>query len=334
MTYGRANKVSGLVLGKFMPPHLGHVYLIEFAKAYADDLTVVVGSLEREPIPGALRARWVRELFPDVNVVHLTDENPQEPHEHPRFWDIWRESLRRVVPGPIDHVFASEAYGARLAHELGASFVPVDPAREILPVSGTAIRNDPYAHWAFIPRCVRPYFAIRVSVFGPESTGKTTIAKSLAAHYETVMVPEYARLHLERQSGEIFEDDMPRIARGQIASEDALVRDANRVLICDTDVLATTIWSESLFGRCASWMHDEVERRRYDLTLLTDIDVPWEPDPVRYLPDDRRTFHARCEAALTANGRHVVKLRGSHEARLSTAIEAIDALLARGARST
>jgi nicotinamide riboside kinase len=105
------------------------------------------------------------------------------------------------------------------------------------------------------------------------------------------------------------------------------------VLICDTDVLATTIWSEMLFGRCPSWIHDEVERHRYDLTLLTDIDVPWEADPVRYLPDDRKAFHARCEAALGANGRHVVKLRGTHESRLAMAIETIDALLSRGARS-
>jgi NadR type nicotinamide-nucleotide adenylyltransferase len=237
-----------------------------------------------------------------------------------------------VLPGPVDHVFASEAYGARLAHELDASFVPVDPARETLHVSGTAIRNDPFSSWRFIPRCVRPYFALRVSIFGPESTGKTTLAKSLAAHYETVMVPEYARLHLERQAGEISEDDIPRIARGQIASEAALARDANRVLVCDTDVLATTIWSENLFGRCPTWMHEEVERHHYDLTLLTDVDVPWEADPVRYLPDDRSGFFARCEAALAANARHVVKLRGPHEERLALAIESIDALMQNGAR--
>lgn len=104
----------GLVLGKFMPPHLGHVYLVDFARAYASDITVVVGTLAREPIPGALRFEWMRELAPSANVVHLTDENPQEPHEHPRFWDIWRESLLRVAPKP-DYVFASEMYGARLA---------------------------------------------------------------------------------------------------------------------------------------------------------------------------------------------------------------------------
>jgi len=71
----------------------------------------------------------MRELFPDLDVVHLTDENPQEPHEHPRFWDIWRESLLRFAPRKPDLVFASEKYGERLAKELGARWIPVDVAR-------------------------------------------------------------------------------------------------------------------------------------------------------------------------------------------------------------
>jgi NadR type nicotinamide-nucleotide adenylyltransferase len=137
-----------MVLGKFMPPHLGHVFLVEFAREYVKDLTVVVGTLKAEPIPGELRYGWMRELFPDVRVVHLTDENPQYPHEHPRFWDIWRDSLQRVLPVKPDYVFASEEYGAKLAEVLGAEFVPVDIARGAVPVSGTAIRNDPWTHWA------------------------------------------------------------------------------------------------------------------------------------------------------------------------------------------
>src|SRR5687768_3004351 len=90
---------TGMLLGKFLPPHDGHVYLIEFARNYVAQLTVVVCSLQREPIAGALRYQWVRELFPDVNVVHLTDEIPQKPSEHPDFWQIWRDALMRVLPG-------------------------------------------------------------------------------------------------------------------------------------------------------------------------------------------------------------------------------------------
>src|SRR3954464_12879435 len=110
---------TGMLLGKFMPPHLGHVYLVEFAQRFVDHLTVVVCSLPSEPIPGSLRFAWMRELFPAANVVHLTDDLPQEPCQHPDFWQLWHDSLLRVVPGRPDFVFASEDYGWKLAEVLG-----------------------------------------------------------------------------------------------------------------------------------------------------------------------------------------------------------------------
>lgn len=320
--------MRGMVLGKFLPPHLGHVYLVDFAQRYADELTVVVGSLAAEPIPGAVRVAWMQELFPRARVIHLTDENPQEPSEHPDFWRIWRESLERVLPAPPDLVFASEAYGARLALELGARFVPVDPGRAAHPVSGTAIRRDPMAHWGWLPRCVRPWYARRVCLFGPESTGKTTLARRLADHFQTVMVPEYARTLLEAAGGALAEQDIERIARGQAASEDALARDADRLLVCDTDLLTTTIWSETLYGHCPQWIRDAAAARSYDLTLLCDVDLPWVEDAARYLPDDRRGFFDRCRAALEAHGRRYLVVRGASAGeRFDVARRAVEEIL-------
>lgn len=318
-------RTRGLVLGKFMPPHLGHLHLIEFAKSYVDELTVVVGTLAREPIPGELRYAWMKELAPWANVVHLTDDNPQDPSEHPEFWEIWRASLERVVPGPIDSVFASEAYGAKLAEVLGAEFVPVDPTRTGVAISGTAVRQDPFENWAHLPRCVRPWFVKRVCVFGPESTGKSTLTRELASLFQTVMVPEYARTLLESSPGPIDQAVIERIAKGQIASEEALARSANRFLFCDTDVLTTAIWSDVLLGRCPTWIAEEAARRRYDLTLLTDVDIPWVADPVRYRPDDRTSFFERCENALREAGRAYVRIQGSREQRLTAARRAIEA---------
>lgn len=315
--------MRGLVLGKFLPPHAGHVYLIDVARRCVDDLTVVAGTLAREPIPGELRVRWLRELFPTVRVVHLTDENPQDPSEHPQFWDIWRASLSRVLPAPVDRVFASEPYGARLAAELGATFVPVDPTRAIVPVSGTAVRADPLAHWRFLPLPVRAHYARRVCVFGPESTGKSTLAARLAAHYETHVVPEYARTYLEQRGRPPVADDMPLIARGQVASEEALAPHCNRVLIADTDALTTAIWSEVLFGEVAPEVA-ALAGRPYELTIVTDADIPYTPDPIRYLPD-RAAFLERCLAALEAQRRRYLVVRGDREARLRAAIAAIDA---------
>ena len=127
-----------------MPPHLGHIALANFAKAYVDDLTIVVGSLKDEPIEGSNRYNWMREMYPDTNVVHLTDKNPQYPEDHPDFWNIWHDSLMRVLPCKPDYVFAGEDYGKPLAEKLGAHFIPANMGRSYIPVSATMIRENPF----------------------------------------------------------------------------------------------------------------------------------------------------------------------------------------------
>lgn len=316
---------TGLVLGKFMPPHNGHVYLIDFARHYAEKVTIYVDSLASQPISGSLRAAWLRQMFPDVRVQHPDSENPQYPHEHPNFWQIWKESLLRAADGSVDYLFASEDYGAKLAEVLGATFVPVDIKRSTVPISGTEIREDPLAHWQHLPRIVRPHFAKRVCVFGPESTGKSTLTTNLANHFNTIAVPEYARTHIEMRNGEIDAGDIPLIARGQIASEDALAFGANRILFCDTDLLTTTIWSDWLFNSCEQWIREEAERRTYDLYLVTDVDVPWVEDQVRYLPEERRSFFDLCIGQLTQRNRPFHIVRGSWDERLRSAIDAVQA---------
>ena len=150
----------GMILGKFMPLTKGHCHLIATGLRMVDQLTVLVCTLRREPIDGALRYGWVRGSFPAARVVHVTDEVPSYPHEHPDFWPIWRELIGRYAPN-VDVVFTSETYGDRLAAELGARHVLVDLERRVVPISATQVRADPLAHWEYIPECVRPYFAER-----------------------------------------------------------------------------------------------------------------------------------------------------------------------------
>jgi NadR type nicotinamide-nucleotide adenylyltransferase len=317
----------GLVLGKFLPPHAGHQYLVQFAQNFVERLTVLVCSLPSEPIPGRLRYEWMRELFPAARIVHITDDLPQQPSEHPRFWDLWREIALQAAGEPLDFVFASEDYGQRLADEVGAKFIPVDPARELVPVSGTAIRERPLENWRFIPECVRPYFVKRVGIFGPESTGKSTLARDLAAHFQTAYVSEFARGLLDPQQGVCTVGDIPLIARGQAAAEDALARRANKVLFCDTDLLTTVIWSEVLFGDCPAWIRQAAAARSYDLYLLLDIDVPWVDDRQRYLPHARQQFFDRCRQALEADGRHYAIIRGDWNQRFDQACSHVASLL-------
>ena len=157
----------------------------------------------------------------------------------------------------------------------------------------------------------------RVCLLGAESTGKTTLAAALAARLGTVCVPEYARAYLEARGGATpTRADLDAIAAGQAATEDALVPACNGTLICDTDPLLTAVWRAALFGEPMP-----LPPRRYDLTMLCDVDLPWVADPVRYLPDDRAGFFARCAAALHAADRRTVVIRGAN--RVEQALEAL-----------
>lgn len=317
-------KKNGMVLGKFLPPHKGHMYLIDFAKNFVDELTVVVGTLKAEIIPGELRYQWMKELYPEVNVVHLEDENPQCPEEHPDFWGIWQRSLLNVLPYEVDYVFASEAYGAPLADVLDAQFIPCDEKRALFPISGTDIRNDVYQNWDFIPQNVRQYFTKKVCVFGPESTGKSTLARDLAKHYQTNFVPEYARTFSDAMKRDFKYEDMEDVGRGQVASMNSLIGLANKIIFSDTDLLTTRIWSEWLFAKSFDFLNSTSQE--FDLYLLLDTDVPWIDDEIRYFPEKRQEFFNDCREALETKSLPYVIISGDWDQRFNRAVTAVDSL--------
>lgn len=302
---------------------------MDFARSYVDHLTVQVCSLPSEPIPGELRYEWMRRAFPDVTVLHNTDENPSLPEECPdRFWDIWRESLLRRME-PADFLFAGEEYGIRLAKELGMRHVPVDYSRELVGISGTRIRSAPMEQWEYILPEARPYFLKRVAIIGPESSGKSTLAKNLARHYNTRFVPEYARGYLDTMGMNFDAEVFETIARGHRASEEAMARQANRVLFCDTESLITKLWAEILLGDVPALVEEYARQPRYALYLVMAATEDWVEDLQRFQPaqSERERFFARCVEALRAWNRNIVILQGSWEERFTQAIRAVDPLL-------
>jgi HTH-type transcriptional repressor of NAD biosynthesis genes len=316
-----------LVIGKFWPPHLGHLHLFETAERHADELVIVVEHIRGETIPSWLRTRWVAHMMPAARVLHLDLAMPQTPSERPDFWDVWRETLRDLA-GPVDVVLASDDYGVRLAAELGAVFVPVDPPRAALATSGTRVRAAPIEEWDMLPRVVRPWYVRRVRLIGADSTGKSTLARALAARFGTVSVPEHAEAYIKGLGRDLVLDDMSAIARIQTADEDALARSARRVLFADSDLVTTTLWSRRLFGT----VPDEVLRRRadrrWDLTLVTAPDTPFVPDGHRWYPDERRAFHEAFLEEAGAEPGEVVVIEGDWATREARAVAAVEALLA------
>lgn len=294
--------LNGFVLGKFMPPHKGHQYLCSFAANYVQNLTILVCSLKAEPIPGELRFKWMKEMFPNCNVVYCNEELPQWPHEHPDFWEIWKSVVLKYSGSKPDVIFASESYGQELANQVGAQFVPCDISRTAMKCSGTMIRENPYENWDFIPDIVKPYFVKRVCFVGVESTGKSTLANQLASEIKTVMVPEYGRTYTEFFGTDVKASDICNIVKGHIASRDALARFSGPVMVEDTDAIMSAVWSDMLVGERDPWF--STFKDYADLYLLCDIDIPWVNDGTRYFPDDesRKKFHEKIEQELVDRG--------------------------------
>ena len=164
-------------------------------------------------------------------------------------------------------------------------------------------------------------------VTGSECTGKTTLAVALATHYDTVFVPEYARQFVLDKGAAPEYLDVNTIARGQIALEDEMASRASRVLIQDTDLVSTEVYSRHYFGDCPAWVEDVLAERAGDLYLLCDIDVPWIPDgDQRDRGDRREEMHALFRSALVDRKLDFRVIGGSRDRRLNSAVSMIDTL--------
>ena len=169
---------------------------------------------------------------------------------------------------------------------------------------------------------------IRVVITGSECTGKTTLAKALAEHYGTDWVPEYARQFVLDKASTPEYADVDAIARGQIELEDTLAANSPDLLIQDTDLLSTLVFSWHYYGACPSWVEGALGERKANLYLLTGIDVPWVPDgDQRDRGDRREAMQELFRRALVDHGFEFVEINGTREERLQQAVSAIDSVV-------
>jgi NadR type nicotinamide-nucleotide adenylyltransferase len=317
--------ITGFVIGKFYPFHLGHMYLLDVARARSDKLIVWVCEKADQEVLGNVRADWIKELYPDVEVRLVPDTLSDDDTAG------WAKYTLRVLGKAPDIVFTSEDYGEPYARAMGSQHFLVNKQRDHVPISGTRVRADVFASWDLLAPPVRAYFAKRVVVLGAESTGTTTLAEALAGHYQTSWVPEYGRTYCEKKpdlaTHEWSTNEFIHIASEQERREAEQARHAREVLICDTDAFATSIWHKRYMGELSPEVARVADKRIADLYILTGDEIPFVQDGTRDGEHIRHEMHEWFEQALKDSKRNYIVVRGTHDERMQQATGAIDALL-------
>lgn len=315
----------GVVVGKFNPPHLGHLHLIEQGAGLVERLFVLLCDRPDQSIPVELRRQWLEDVVPANASVLVT------PDDLPAANEPWARRALEVLPEPPDLAFTSEEWGAGWAALMGAEHVMVDLERVAFPVSGTAMRADLRANFEWLVPSARAGLARRVVVIGAESSGKSTLAEGLAAELGTVWAPEHGRWYWEgrRHLGDRSwsSDEFVRIAEAQRRLEEDLARKAsNGVIVADTDALVTAVWHERYLGSANTKLDALAKGWVPDLYLVCRPDFDWVQDGTRESESHRDEMQSSMEQRAHASGAEVVMLFGPHEQRLARALRTVAAV--------
>lgn len=315
---------TGLVIGKFYPPHLGHKFLIDTAVAQCKNVTVIVCWKSTESISGKLRGKWLKKIHPKVKVKVLEDYLLAD--DDSQGWAKFTIDYLGYTP---EAVFTSEDYGHAYAKFMGSAHVQVDKDRRTFPISGTLVRSNPQKYLRFLEPCVRAYFTKRIAIVGAESTGTTTLAKDLAKYYKTTWVPEYGRTYSEgklysSQAQDWQSKEFEDIAKAQNLLEEQMAgQSPNGLIICDTDAFATSIWHERYMESRNKKVEQLAREHQHDLYILTGDEIPWEDDGTRDGQHIRHWMDQRFIERLEEDHKKYIVVTGSPKARLQKAVKAI-----------
>lgn len=153
--------VKGLVIGKFMPLHNGHIKLFEFALERCDELTIAMVVKPCDSIHPGIRKAWL-QAYSDTAlkpiVIDVVDEPlPKTQGIVPEAAKVWTEYFANRYHG-IDRIFSSEQYGNMLAEAMGIEHIFYDEARLTTQISASEIRMNPERHLDYLPEVVRSYY--------------------------------------------------------------------------------------------------------------------------------------------------------------------------------
>jgi HTH-type transcriptional repressor of NAD biosynthesis genes len=327
----RNSMKHGLIIGKFLPLHTGHLSLIDYGLQNCNHLTVVLCYHPQEPISGAQRLLWLQQSLRNYHNISLISysydptELSDNSNYHPKAATAWAVVLKELVPH-CHVIFTSEAYGEHVAKEMEIEHCLYDLRRNAFPVSGSDIRQSPISYWNYLPPAVRPFYVKKVCLSGSESTGKSTLAIRLAEHFHSIYVPEKAR-DILGHTNDCTPEHLVQIAEAQASAINSALMDAHKVLICDTDLNITRSYARFLFNKelnVSSWVE---EANDFALHLFLETDCPYIQDGTRLSLKDREALSVSHKAVLQSRNLPFISIRGNWEERFQQCCKYIHALL-------
>lgn len=315
--------MRSIVIGKFYPPHLGHKYLIDYATANSDHVTVLVCDSPAYTIAADVRRMWLQQIHPTVTVRIIPDIDDDDNSKR------WAAHTLEFLGYTPDAVFSSESYGKPYAAFMNTTHHMVDQKRTHVPISATRVRADMYSEWQYLHPIVKADLAKRIVVVGAESTGTTTLARAIAAKLHTPWVPEYGRLYSDAisTSNHAWSDaDFAHIASQQQVIERQLAAASQGMVVCDTNATATQLWQKFYVGATTDDVTDVANKDIVDLYIITDDDIPFVQDGTRATPRRRRLMQQAFITHIARTGAAYVIVRGSRGKRLASSLESIESL--------
>jgi NadR type nicotinamide-nucleotide adenylyltransferase len=334
--------MKSYVTGKFLPLHLGHELLLLTAAACSHHLTVVIGVDKTDPYPFELRKKWIESLLTsykyfNFSILEQEELDANAPKDEDGtilsevYWSKWIEDTKKLLPNEgrdIDTIFSSDLYGERIAKEFGWVWYPVDPKREIIPISATAIRSDFIKNFKFISPYASTDLTKTVAVVGPESTGKSTLAKKLGQKFGCPYVTEYGRTISEVRKNKLSLEDFSVILNGQHAQITALLVQQNvPLIITDTEALVTAHYLDIYLPGVENPFYKVAEDQVFDKYIVLAPNVKWVDDGERVQKEDIerwKMFYSLIEWLNNYKRNYEVITDSDFTVRTAKAIEIVD----------
>ena len=316
--------VKAFVFGKFLPFHAGHEAMINFALTKCDFLTVLVCCSDNENIPATIRREWIEKTFEKESKIkiksynYIESELPNTSEASEEVSELWSSIFKALFPD-YDLVITSEEYGNYVASFMGIKHISFDMPRQCVPVSATAVRNNIFANWNFLPDSVKPYFAIKVVVLGTESTGKTTLTERLTKHFNCSSVKEAGR-DLIANSNSFEFDDLILVASEHAKRIDKTVLEQSPLIIIDTDIHLTISYANFIFNKILEVESTIYNTNKADLYLYLNNDVKYVQDGTRLSENDRNLLDISHRHILKEYNVNFIEINGDWDNRLEKSI--------------